>query len=152
MKISGSYTMNAPREAVWDRLIDPDTIASCLPGVERLEQTGDGEYSMAMTVGVGMVKGTYQGKVRLLNLHPPSDYQMQVEGRGAPGFVKGTGTIQLQEAGNGTTEITYDGNVEVGGPVGAVAQRMLGGVAKRLVEQFFDCMQGRIREGGGSAS
>jgi uncharacterized protein len=145
MKISGRQSVNAPRQQVWDRLIDPDSIASCLPGVEKLDKIGDDEYSMSMNVGIGMVKGTYDGKVRISNMNAPSDYQMYVEGTGRPGFIKGTGTVRLSDADDGSTDIEYEGDVEVGGPVGSVAQRMLGGVANRMVGQFFSCIEAQIK-------
>ena len=145
MKITGRQSVKAPRQQVWDRLIDPQSIASCLPGVEKLDKVGDDEYSMSMTVGIGMVKGTYDGKVRLSNMNAPTDYQMYVEGTGRPGFIKGTGTVRLADGTNGSTDIEYEGDVEVGGPVGAVAQRMLGGVANRMVGQFFSCIEGQIK-------
>jgi uncharacterized protein len=148
MKISGSYTMNADRKAVWDRLLDPDTLWNCLPGVQKLDKTGENEYDLAMNVGVGMIKGTYEGKVRLSDINEPTDYKMYVEGSGRPGFVKGTGKIDLEDKEDGTTEITYDGDVEVGGPVGSVAQRMLGSVSKRMVDQFFKCVEEQIGKQG----
>jgi carbon monoxide dehydrogenase subunit G len=126
-------------------LIDPDSIATCLPGVEKLEKLGEDEYSMSMNVGIGMVKGTYNGKVRLSNMNKPTDYQMYVDGSGRPGFIKGTGTVRLAEGENSTTDIEYDGDVEVGGPIGSVAQRMLGGVANRMVGQFFGCIESKIK-------
>lgn len=144
MKISGSYDIKAPRQAVWEKVIDPDAIAGCLPGVEKLVKTGDDEFSMSLNVGVGMVRGTYDGKVRLLNINEPTDYQMSVEGSGRPGFVKGLGTVRLTDVGDGSTHVEYEGDVEVGGPVGAVAQRMLGGVTNRMVGQFFGCIEGKI--------
>jgi uncharacterized protein len=147
MKVSGSYSMNGSREEVWKHLLDPDSLASCIPGVEKLEKTGENEYDMAMTVGIGMIKGTYEGKVRLSDINEPTDYTMYVEGSGRPGFVKGTGRIELAETNNGTTEITYDGDVEVGGPVGSVAQRMLGSVSKRIVDQFFSCIEQKVGNG-----
>ena len=145
MKITGKQSVNAPRQEVWDRLIDPDSIAGCLPGVEKMEKVADNEYSMTMSVGVGMVRGTYDGKVRLSNMNEPTDYQMYVEGSGRPGFIKGTGTVRLADGENETTDIEYEGDVEVGGPVGSVAQRMLGGVANRMVGQFFSCIEGKIK-------
>jgi len=145
MKITGKQSVNAPRQQVFDRLIDPESIAGCLPGVEKLDKIGDNEYSMSMNVGIGMVKGTYDGKVRLSNMNAPSDYQMYVEGTGRPGFIKGTGTVRLADGADGTTDIEYEGDVEVGGPVGSVAQRMLGGVANRMVGQFFSCIEGQIK-------
>jgi uncharacterized protein len=144
MKISGSYTVDADRQDVWDKLLDPDSLSSCLPGVEKLNKTGENEYEMAMNIGVGMIRGTYEGKVRLSDINEPTDYQMYVEGSGRPGFVKGTGKIELADSGDGKTEITYEGDVEVGGPVGAVAQRMLGSVSRRIVDQFFTCIENQI--------
>lgn len=145
MKITGKHTIQAPRQEVFDRLIDPDSIATCLPGVEKLEKLGEDEYSMSMNVGIGMVKGTYNGKVRLSNMNKPTDYQMYVDGSGRPGFIKGTGTVRLAEGENSTTDIEYEGDVEVGGPIGSVAQRMLGGVANRMVGQFFGCIESKIK-------
>ena len=146
MKITGKQSIQAPRQEVFSRLIDPESIASCLPGVEKLEKIGDNEYSMSMNVGIGMVKGTYTGKVRLSNMNAPTDYQMYVDGSGRPGFIKGTGSVRLAEGENSSTDIEYDGDVEVGGPIGSVAQRMLGGVANRMVGQFFGCIESKIKE------
>ncbi len=145
MKISGRQSVNAPRQDVWNRLTDPESIGSCLPGVEKLEKIGDDEYSMSMSVGIGMVKGTYDGKIRVSNMNEPSDYQMYVEGSGRPGFIKGTGTVRLADGADGATDIEYAGDVEVGGPVGSVAQRMLGGVANRMVGQFFNCIEAQLK-------
>ncbi|MEX2425504.1 MAG: carbon monoxide dehydrogenase subunit G [Thermomicrobiaceae bacterium] len=147
MKISGSYTVNAERQDVWNRLLDPDSLSNCLPGVERLDKTAENEYDMAMNVGVGMIRGTYEGKVRITEINEPTDYKMYVEGSGRPGFVKGTGKIDLAESVDGKTEITYEGDVEVGGPVGSVAQRMMGSVSKRMIDQFFSCVEEQIKQG-----
>ncbi|HET7036676.1 MAG TPA: carbon monoxide dehydrogenase subunit G [Thermomicrobiaceae bacterium] len=141
MKISGSQTIQAPRQAVWDRLLDPDSIRSCLPGVEELNQTGENQYSMTLTVGVGPVRGSYTGSIRMSDVDEPNSYRMEVEGSGRAGFVRGNGTVRLSDDGDSATLVDYDGDVEVGGPVGAVAQRMLGGVTNRMVGDFFSCIQ-----------
>ncbi len=141
MKISGSYTIRAARDVVFARLTDPQAIASCLPGVENLNQVAPDQYEMAMTVAIGPVKGTFQGKIQLADVDPPASYRMAVEGQGKPGFARGVGSVQLRAVDDQTTEITYEGDVELGGPFAGVAQRMLGGVAKRMIEQFFACIE-----------
>jgi carbon monoxide dehydrogenase subunit G len=143
VKITGSQTIRAHRDRVWQELTDPHAIAGCLPGVQNIEKVGEDEYAMAMNLAIGPVKGTFSGKIRLMDVHEPDDYRMQVEGSGGPGFVKGDGVVRLSEDGE-TTRVDYEGDVEVGGPVGAVAQRMLGGVANRMVGQFFTCIEGQI--------
>ena len=87
MKIEGTADLPAPRERVWAALQDPIVLAQAIPGCEALEAIGPGEYKAVMKVGVGPIKGTFEGKVRLFELDAPERYRMAVEGTGAPGFV-----------------------------------------------------------------
>lgn len=148
MKISGSQTVQARQQALWERLLDPQSIQQCLPGVQDMRETGPYQYSMTITVGVGPVKGTYSGTIHMSEINAPSSYRMQVEGKAPSGFVRGNGTVNLSPDGVGEneTKIDYAGDVEIGGAMGAVAQRMLGGVANRMVGEFFSCIQESIGE------
>ena len=68
---------------------------------------------------------------------------MTVDGNGTPGFVKGDGTIQLEESGNGTL-LKYSGDVSAGGPIASVGQRMIGSAARLIIDQFFKCVSGKL--------
>jgi carbon monoxide dehydrogenase subunit G len=92
-----------------------------------------------MKVGVAAVKGTFEGKVRLGDKRPPESYRMAVEGSGGPGFVRGEATITLAEI-EGGTRVSYSADVQVGGLIAGVGQRMLGGVSKMMTDQFFTRM------------
>jgi len=96
MKIEGEFAFDgiAPLP-VWGFLTDANRIAECLPGCEKLIQTGQDAYEMEMRVGIGPISGVFRGSIRLHDLQPTLQYQMSVEGSGAPGFVKGEATIQL---------------------------------------------------------
>ncbi len=148
MRIEGSYDVQAPRDRVWQALLDPDQLARAMPGCEKLEAVGPDEYAATLKVGVAAVKGTFQGKVRLLDKEPPARYRMTVEGNGSPGFVRGEAAMELAEVKEGT-RISYTADVQVGGLIAGVGQRMLGGVARMLVEQFFSRMAEQL---GGSSS
>ncbi|PYM34572.1 MAG: carbon monoxide dehydrogenase, partial [Candidatus Rokuibacteriota bacterium] len=74
MKLEGSYAMPAPRQAVWEAFLDPERLRQALPGCEKLEKVGEDEYKATLKVGVGAVKGTFEGKVRLFDLQPPESY------------------------------------------------------------------------------
>ncbi len=139
MRIEGSYDVQAPRGRVWQALLDPDQLARAMPGCEKLEAVGPDEYAATLKVGVAAVKGTFQGKVRLLDREPPARYRMTVEGSGSPGFVRGEAAMELTEVEEGT-RISYTADVQVGGLIAGVGQRMLGGVARMLVDQFFSRM------------
>ena len=140
MKIDGQFAFDGimPGE-VWGFLTDANRIAQCLPGCEKLEATGDGTYNLQLRFGVGAISGVFSGSIRLHDLQPTSEYQMTVNGSGAPGFVKGEGTIHLT-ADDQSTLIRYYGDVSAGGPIASLGQRMIGGAARMVIDQFFKCV------------
>ena len=136
MKIEGSYKFNAPREKVWQVLLDPKVMAQCIPGCEGLNEIGPDQYEATMKVGIAAVKGNYKGKVTIKDKQPPSHYVLSGEGSGGPGFMQGDVAIELEEN-NGRTILKYATDAKVGGLIASIGQRMLGGVAKMMVDQFF---------------
>ena len=148
MKISGTQTFPAPRERVWEFLIDPQRIAKCMPGCEQMEAVGENEYSSRINVGLAAVKGVYTGKIRLDEMQPPAHYKMLIDGKGKQGFIKGSGTLDLEDQ-SGQTLLTYSGDIQVGGPLASVGQRMIDGAAKMMIGQFFTAMEAEIRAAPG---
>lgn len=136
MKIGGTYTFNAPREKVWQILLDPKIMAQCMPGCESMNQIGPDQYEAIMKIGVASVKGTYKGKVSIKEKQEPSHYVLSGEGSGGPGFMQGDVSINLDEN-NGRTVLKYSTDAKVGGLIASIGQRMLNGVAKMMVDQFF---------------
>ena len=139
MKIEGHYDLPAPLDRVWQALLDPEQLSKAIPGCEKLEAAGPDEYKATLKVGVAAVKGTFEGKVRLSDKEPRTRYKMAVEGSGGPGFVRGEAAMELSEVAGGT-RVAYQADVQVGGLIAGVGQRMLGGVAKMLLDQFFSRM------------
>src|SRR5438128_4115268 len=140
MKLEGSYDVSAPRAKVWDAFLNPKQLRKAIPGCEKLEALGDDEYKATLKIGVAAVKGTFEGKVRLLDKKPPESYRLAAEGSGGPGFVKADTLITLTEAEGGGTRVSYSADVQVGGLIAGVGQRMLGGVSKMMADQFFTKM------------
>jgi uncharacterized protein len=143
VNLDGSAVLSAPPDRVWAVLTDPAVLARTIPGCESLEKTGDDEYRMNVSVGVGAIRGTYAGEVRLSDQKPHSSYVMHASGAGAPGNVRATVTIHLAPSG-GSTEVTYSADAVVGGPVAGVGQRMMTGVAKRMAGQFFTAVDAEL--------
>ena len=139
MKLEGSYDVKAPRDKVWNAFLDPATLQKAIPGCEKLELIGPDEYKATLKIGVAAVKGTFEGKVRLFDLESPNRYKMALEGSGGPGFVRGEAAMELSDA-DGGTRVSYSADVQVGGLIASVGQRMLGGVSKMMLEQFFTRM------------
>ena len=139
MKLEGAYDIPVARQKVWDAFLNPEILKQAIPGCEKLEAIGNDEYKATMKIGVAAVKGTFEGKVRLSDLRAPDSYRMAVEGSGGPGFVRGDTVITLTDEGAGT-KVAYSADVQVGGLIAGVGQRMIGGVSKMMADQFFTKM------------
>jgi carbon monoxide dehydrogenase subunit G len=144
VNLDGSAVLSAPPERVWSVITDPAVLARTIPGCESLEQVGDDEYKMNVSVGVGAIRGTYAGEVRLSDKQHPSSYVMHASGAGAPGNARAEVTINLEPAGDGQTTLTYSADAVIGGPVAGVGQRMISGVAKRMAGQFFTAIDNEL--------
>ena len=147
MKLEGFYDIPAPRDRVWAAFLDPEQLRQAIPGCEKLEAMGNDEYKATMKIGVAAVKRTFEGKVRLSDQKPPESYKMAVEGSGGPGFVRGDTLITLSDI-EGGTRVTYGADVQVGGLIAGVGQRMLGGVSKMMADQFFGRMSQLLQDQG----
>ncbi len=144
MDLEGSYMFKAPRDVVWQALFDPNVLANVLPGCEKLEQVGDNQYEGRLNIKVGPVQGKFKGLVTLSDVNEPESYTMTVDGKGAPGFMKGEGQVVLQDKGE-TTLMHYDGSAQVGGKLASVGQRLLDSSAKALTRQSLEGLHEQIK-------
>lgn len=136
MKIEGSHPMAAPRERVWKYLTDPNVIAKCLPGCEKMEAVEQDLYEATLKIGIGAMKGTFSSHIRMQTIESGRQYKLAVEGKGAIGFLKGEGVITLDDSAQ-PTNVLYQGDVQIGGIIASVGQRMIQGFAKQTISQFF---------------
>jgi carbon monoxide dehydrogenase subunit G len=144
MKLEGSYTFEAPQDIVWDVLLDPVLLAQVLPGSEGLEPLGDDKYKATLKIQVGPVQGVFEGTVALADINKPDSYRMDINGKGAPGFVKGGGAVRLETQGT-TTIMHYTGEAQVGGRIASVGQRLLESSGKALVNQSLEAINQQIK-------
>ena len=146
MRIEGTHKIQAPRERVFQALTNPAVLQKCIPGCEHLEKTAENQYGAKLSAAVGTIKSVFTATVILDELAPPSHYKLIVDGKGQPGFVKGSGGFDLEEQ-DGGTEIKYSGEVNVGGLLASVGQRMLQGTAKMMASKFFSTLEAETRSG-----
>ncbi len=140
MKIEGEYTFEGTREQVWEVVRDPEVLATALPGTQSLEQVSENEFQGEMHVRIGPVAGLFSGRVVISDEVPPESLTMTVEGRGKPGFIKGTGSVQLISQKADKTLMQYHGDMQIGGRLASVGQRMMDSVSKSLLKQGMDSL------------
>jgi carbon monoxide dehydrogenase subunit G len=145
MKIAGEQTLSAPRERVWTLLNDPQRLSRLIPGCEKLEVISTTEFAGTLNVGIAAVKGVYTGKLKLEEVRPPEHYKMAVDGKGKQGFMRGSGTLDLVAKGTSQTVVTYGGDIQIGGPLMQVGQRMIDSAAKMMIGQFFAAADAELK-------
>lgn len=139
MKLEGRYTLPATPEAVWERLNDPAILAKTLPGVESLDADGPDRYRARIQYKVGAVSSAFAGTVEISEKKPHHSMRLKTSARGGPGFVNGDGRLELAAKG-GETEVRYAGEIQVGGMLAALGQRMVESVTKKSIEEFFQSL------------
>lgn len=145
MKLSDEKRIEAPREAVWSGLNNPEILKQSIPGCESLEQVSDTEFNAVVQAKVGPVKAKFKGSVTLSDLNPPESYRISGEGKGgAAGFAKGGAVVTLSEDGDATI-LKYDVDADVGGKLAQIGGRLLEGTSKKLAGEFFDNFEAALK-------
>jgi len=147
MKIPIAQRLAAPRDRVFAALTDPALLQRCIDGCEKMTQTGEDAYDVELKVGVSGMKGVYKGRVRVSSKQAPESMTLAVEGKGVPGFVRGSASLRFADAG-GATDITGEGDVTVGGLIAAVGSRLIEASAKKMMADFFGRVAAQLATSG----
>lgn len=146
MKIDYTYSFDLPRDIVWKYIQDKEVLRHSLPGCKTFEEKDDGIYYSEMGLSVGPVKGLFTSEVKQVNQEPPSFYRLLVKGKGKPGEIDAIANMQLDEETAETTKVTCSAEVQVTGILASVGQRVMGGVAKVILGQFFKSAQAEMKK------
>ena len=136
MKLAGSYKLNVKKEVVWLALNNSDILKKCIPGCESFEKESDTIFNATATNQIGPMNATFSGTVTLSNIKENQSYTISGEGQSSVGFANGSTDVKLEEK-DGSTTLTYEVNVNVGGKVAQLGSRLIDGVAKKMSDYFF---------------
>jgi carbon monoxide dehydrogenase subunit G len=154
MMIEGAHTFSAPREEVWRLLLDPEVIGKTMPGATEMKLLGDGVYEGKVKIGIGAITAAeFDVRITLVDMFTPERYTMQIDGRGTLGFTRGTALVELIPATPGPgTLLHYKAEMQVGGKVAAVGQRLLDSVSRMMARQGLEALSTELERrlaGGG---
>jgi len=136
MKLTGSYKLNVKKSVVWKALNDQNILKQCIPGCELFEKENDSQFNVTATNQIGPMNATFSGTVNLSNIIENQSYTLSGEGQSSVGFATGNANVKLSEE-NGTTILTYEVDVNVGGKIAQLGSRLINGVAKKMSDYFF---------------
>ncbi len=137
MEFTGSQTIAASREQVWQGLNDAAVLQECIPGCEAFTAENADEYKAVVVASVGPVKARFKGTLELSERDAPNGYRIVGQGEGGiAGFGKMTATVTLADAEDGTL-LTYVAEAQVGGKLAQIGSRLVTSVANKLAAEFF---------------
>jgi carbon monoxide dehydrogenase subunit G len=146
MNLSGTFAFAGPRATVWALLHDPAVLAKALPGTKTLTMSGPGRYEGGMKVSIGpLTAAEFAVIVTLSDETEPSHFAMQIDGKGGVGFARGTATVDLAEGADDGTVMTYASDIQIGGRIAAVGQRLVESVGRMMMKQALDALDNELK-------
>ena len=136
MKLTGSYKLDVKKEHVWKALNNPNILKQCIPGCESFDKESSTVFNATATNQIGPMNATFSGSVTLSNIQENQSYTLSGEGQSSVGFANGSADVKLKEE-NGTTTLSYEVDVNVGGKIAQLGSRLINGVAKKMSDYFF---------------
>jgi hypothetical protein len=143
LNFEGTYEVKAPRERVWDFVIDPNKIGKCLPDLKSFEVEAENKFTAVARVGIAFMKGDFKFQLAIIEKNPPSHARLKGSGTGVGSSVNMDTSIDLAEA-EGGTKLTYKADVQIGGTLASVGQRVIGGTVEKAVAQVFSCVKKQL--------
>ena len=147
LELSGSPEIAAPREQVWERLMDPNFVAASAPGVESVEALDPTHFKVVSGLGVGAVKVKFKLDVELSDVVPQERLRMAARGRAPGSAVDVVSDVRLAETGNGRTRLDWTATSTISGTVASVGARLLEGTTRRLTQEFWTDFARRVSAG-----
>lgn len=146
MIIAGEHTFNGPREVVYEMFNDPNALATAVPGMQKLVKIDETHYEGAIHLRIGPISATFSGILGLTDENPPESCTLNIEGKGVAGFAKGVGKVKFTDLGDNKTLLNYSGDVNIGGTLASVGQRMIDSVAKSMIKSGLEKLEKTLEE------
>lgn len=137
MQLSGRHTVNASPATLWTMLMDPDILAKIVPGISRLERTGDNSFKSFIDIKLGLINGSFTGDLQMEDITEQKAFTLKVQQSSSIGKANAAIKIDLAPVNETQTEISFDGDVKLAGLLAGMGQRIISGVANTLTKQFF---------------
>jgi len=144
MHLDGTHNLNASPEKIWIMLQDPAVLARITPGVKSLKSLGEDRYEASSEVRLGPVSGSFKGQMEVVDKIDNQGFTLNLKQQSKIGNVSASGKISLKSINQGQTEVTFSGDAQLTGTLARTGQRLLGGVAKTMTNQFFQALENEI--------
>lgn len=150
MKIQGDYSLQAPRDRVWQALMDPEVLKASIPGCQTIVGVAPNVYEIVVKSMVGPVGVRMTSTLQIEDIVDQVGYRLVIKGDAGPaGFAQGNVRVRLSDSGPGQTRLDYEAAGEIGGKLAQVGTRLVEGVVAKMTARFFENFQGQVQQGQG---
>ena len=150
MLIENEFDVAAQPAQVYELMLDPERVATCMPGAEVTGKNDDGSYSAQATVKLGPVKMTYKGTVSIVESDPEA-HTASMLAKGSETRGQGTAQATLRMAvaeREGGSHVTVAADMLITGRVAQMGRGVMQDVARRMIDQMAQNMEALLAGGG----
>ena len=151
MQVKGVHSFEVTKDQLWAYLLDPVVLAKITPGVSQLETIEEDNYKSISDIKIGPVKGSFKGKLKVIDKHEPESFAIEMEQLSKIGNAHGTIAMTLSDTDSEHTELSFDGKVRLSGVIARTGQRVLSGVANTITKEVFASLEQHIVEDAATA-
>jgi carbon monoxide dehydrogenase subunit G len=147
MLMEGKFALKAPIQKVWDALLEPKTLLSCIPGAEKIERIDEKTYECVVKQKVGPISARFKFKSVITKMDPPTHIEIEGEGEdiGKAGHFVQKSVIDLGETSGGEVEISYRTDVDIVGKLAMFGDWIMRAKAKKVEEEFTIALQEKLK-------
>ena len=117
--------------------MDTNTLAKVVPGISRLEKTGDNTFKSILEIKLGPVSGSFTGNLQMEEITEQKAFTLKALQNSKIGNANAAIKIELLPVDDKRTEVSFDGDVKLSGLLASMGQRVMGSVSNTLSKQFF---------------
>ncbi len=147
MLMEGKFTIKAPIQKLWETLLDPETLLSCIPGAEKIERIDEKTFDCVVKQKVGPISVKFKFKSLLSKVEPPTHIEVDGEGEdiGKAGHFVQKSVVDLRETPGGEVEVSYKTDTTIVGKLAMFGDRIMRAKAKKVEEEFTKALQERLK-------
>jgi carbon monoxide dehydrogenase subunit G len=147
MLMEGKFTIKAPIQKLWETLLDPETLLSCIPGAEKIERIDEKTFDCVVKQKVGPISVKFKFKSVLSKVEPPTHIEVDGEGEdiGKAGHFVQKSVVDLRETSGGEVEVSYKTEATIVGKLAMFGDRIMRAKAKKVEEEFTKALQERLK-------
>jgi carbon monoxide dehydrogenase subunit G len=147
MLMEGKFTLKAPIQEIWNTLLEPETLLSCIPGAEKIERIDEKTYDCVVKQKVGPISVKFKFKSIITKMESPTHIEVEGEGEDIAkvGHFVQKSVVNLREISPSEVELSYRTDATIVGKLAMFGDRMIRAKAKKVEEEFTEALQERLK-------